>query len=170
MQRNIKFMPPRAAGQYDADAVSDETGLFCPEPTLAQQHQAEEADINTIVKRFGVTGQLPVVPMPPLSADFDDVFDFHAAQNLIAQANQSFMALPAEARARFGNDPGRFVAYVDDALESGNLEELRKMGLAVPKESRDGGADGKAGGNAQAASGSAAGSAGSDVGGPGGGS
>lgn len=130
---------------YDADSVSLETGLECKDPSLAQQHQAEEADINVIVKRFGVTGQLPVVPYPPLLDDFDQVFDFQTAQNLIVKARESFMQLPADVRFNFNNDPARFVTFVDDALESGNIEELRKMGLAVPKEARNGEANPNAG-------------------------
>lgn len=121
----------RAAWDYDREAASVEAGLdFGDEPTLTQQHQKEDADINTIVRRFGITGELPVIPMPPLNEEFVDVFDFHEAQNLIARANQSFNMLPADVRNRFGNDPARFVDFCSD---EGNISELRKMGLAVPE-------------------------------------
>lgn len=116
----------RAPYNYDTDEASDEAGLRCEDPSLAQQHQAEEADINTIVKRFGLTGHLPVVPVPPTYADFEDVFDFHSAQNLIRQANESFSALPVEVRKRFNYDPGAFLAYVE---EPGHEAELRSWGL-----------------------------------------
>jgi len=39
------------------------------------------------------------------------------------------MALDARTRERFDNDPG---AFVDFCLDPSNLEELRKMGLAMP--------------------------------------
>jgi len=136
----------RSPYNYDTDEVSDETGLFCDDPSLAQQHQAEEADINTIVRRFGLTGQLPVIPMPPLNADFDSVFDFHTAQNAIVKARESFMMLPADIRNKFANDPRNFVDFVDKAVEDGNIEELRKMGLAVPEEKDDGRIDSASGG------------------------
>lgn len=119
----------RSPFNYDTDQASDEAGLRCDDPSLAQQHQAEEADINTIVRRFGLTGQLPVIPYPPTYADFDGVFDYHEAQNLIRQAQESFMALPAEVRTRFDNDAGKFVAYCSEA---GHEDELRKLGLLVP--------------------------------------
>lgn len=119
----------RAPYNYDADEASQTTGLVCPEPTLTQQHQEEEANINTIVRRFGVTGQLPNLPVPPTYADFEDVFDFHSAQNLIRQAQESFNALPAEVRHRFNHDPAAFLEFVDTP---GNEAELARLGLRKP--------------------------------------
>lgn len=125
--RKIKV---RAPYNYDADAVSQATGLTCPEPTLTQQHQEEEANINTIVRRFGVTGHLPNIPVPPRYADFEDVFDFQSAQNLIRQAQESFDALPADVRHRFNHDPAQFLAFVE---APGNEAELAKLGLRTPQ-------------------------------------
>lgn len=115
---------------YDADEVSRETGLECKDASLAQQSQAKEADINEIVRRFGLTGQLPQNVRAPILADFrETVFDFQTAQNAIAMANQSFMALPADVRAEFNNDPQRFVEFCSDA---DNLPRLKKLGLTRP--------------------------------------
>lgn len=122
----------RSAFNYDADSASLESGLTCEDESLTRQSEAGDADINTIVRRFGVTGQLPVVPMPPAIDEFADVFDFQSALEVMARARASFALLPAEVRSRFENDPGRFVGFVDGAIEAGDLEELRKMGLAVP--------------------------------------
>lgn len=123
---------------HDRMAESDRTGLSCPEPTLAQQHQKDEADINTIVRNFGITGKLPLVPLPPMSGDFDEVFDFQSAMNLIAAAKASFMALPADVRDAFHNDPTRFVDTVESMTNDTNKENkarnmavLKAMGLAV---------------------------------------
>ena len=47
--------------------------------------------------------------------------------------------LPGSARRRrnsFGNDPAKFVAYVDHCIETGDLDPLREMGLAVPKQDK----------------------------------
>jgi len=52
----------------------------------------------------------------------------------IKQANDSFLALPANVRARFQNDPAIFVAYVDHCLETGDLKPLEEMHLAVAQE------------------------------------
>lgn len=134
---------------YDAGEASFESGLECKDESLTLQSQAEDADINVIVKRFGVTGQLPQVRMPPTYGDFDSVDNYREALDLIREADRSFMLLPADVRARFKNDAG---AFVDFAMDPANIEELRKMGLAVPKqEVSDGGeARGKEGATSEA--------------------
>lgn len=119
----------RSPYNYDVDQASDESGLSCPEPTRTQQHQAEEADINTIVKRFGITGTLPQGLRVPTYEDFSEVVDFHTAQLAIRSAQESFYRLPAAVRARFQNDAGLFVDFCSDPS---NLSELREMGLAAP--------------------------------------
>lgn len=122
---------------YDQDAVSLETGIEFTEESLTDQSAREEADINTIVRRFGVTGVLPEGARPVFFADFDDVFDFQSAQNVIAEANQAFMQLPGDVRERFGHDPQRFVEFCSEQDEDGklaNVDELRKMGLAPPEK------------------------------------
>lgn len=119
----------RTPYNYDMDNVSFESGLLCEDATRTQQQFADEADINTIVERFNLTGQLPTDVRAPQYADFEGVFDFKTAMNAIRQAEESFMAMPANVRARFVNDPQRFVEFCSD---SANLEEARKLGLAMP--------------------------------------
>lgn len=118
------------ADDYDSDLISFETGLECLDPTRTQQHQAEEADINTIVRKFGITGQLPQNVRAPTYLDFEDVIDFHSAQNAIIAAKESFMKMPANIRASFDNDPG---AFVDFCSNPENRDELKKMGLLAPE-------------------------------------
>lgn len=127
----MRFQPfVRSAYNYDQDEASVEAGLLCADESLAIQSQRDEADINTIVRRFGITGQLPVGLRLPTFGDFDEVFDFQSAQNALVEADRAFMAVPAEIRMRFGNDPQRFVEFCSDEK---NLPELRKLGLAVPE-------------------------------------
>lgn len=118
---------------HNTEAEAARYATQFPEPTITQQSGKDEADINEIVRRFGLTGQLPQIQMPPLLEDFDQVFDFKTAMNTIAAAKHSFMQLDAKIRNRFENDPAQFVAYVDEAVATGELDELRKWGLAVPK-------------------------------------
>lgn len=120
----------RTPYNYDRDEVSFETGLACEDPSLAIQSDAIDADINEIVRRFGVTGTLPQVEMPPTYGDFEGVVDYHTAMNLIADANSRFLELPADVRAKFENDPGKFVAFCSDEK---NLAEMRELGLAIPE-------------------------------------
>lgn len=121
----------RTPFNYDTNVVSDETGLKCEDPSLTVQSMAADADINNIVKRFGVTGTLPQSLVLPTYADYGDILDYHTAMNAIRKADEAFMELPADIRSRFDNDAGKFVAFCSDR---GNLDELRSMGLANKSE------------------------------------
>jgi phage internal scaffolding protein len=132
---NVPFL--RTAFNYDRDSASVESGLVCEDESLAIQSAAEEADINTIVRRFGLTGQLPAQVAMPRYGDFSGLPDFHAAMNLVRTTQEEFLRVPADIRAKFGNDPQAFMEFIED---EGNREEARKMGLlkAVPVEASSG--------------------------------
>lgn len=119
---------------YDTVLASSLSGVECRDPSLASQSAADETDINTIVRRFHLTGQLPENVRVPLAEDFVDVFDFQSAQNALVEANRSFMAMPADVRYRFHNDAHEFVEFCTAERDGKlvNLEEMRKLGLAVP--------------------------------------
>lgn len=125
----MKKFVVRGAFGYDADDVSRETGVAIDESeSVVQQQFAEECDINTIVKRFGITGELPNGINMPLSGDFTNVTDFQTAMNTVRQAQESFMELPAEVRRRFNNDPARVLAFLDDEA---NRDEAIKLGIVA---------------------------------------
>lgn len=115
---------------YDTNIAGDESALHCQDPTLTQQHFKEECDINTIVKRFNLTGQLPENIRMPTYADFEQVFDFQSAMNAIAQAGEAFDAMPADVRARFHNNPAEFLDFCNNL---DNRDEAIKLGLVPPK-------------------------------------
>lgn len=119
----------RSPYNYDMDAVSRETGLACRDRTRTHQSFKDDSDINVIVKRFGVTGTAPQNVRVPLHGDFTEVGDFRTAMDAIRSAQQSFDAMPASVRARFSNDPQLFLEF---CANKENLEEMRKLGLAVP--------------------------------------
>lgn len=129
-----KRIEPRHAYNYDADQVSLETALACKDPSKAVQSQKSETDINEIVRRFAQTGQLPMPTHLPTNADFDQVLDFQTAMNTIRAAQESFQALPAPVRERFGNDPAEFVNFCST---EGNEAELRKLGLLPPEPPKE---------------------------------
>lgn len=116
---------------YDTDGDSESTGLACSDRSLAVQSARDEADINTIVKRFGVTGQLPQSVAVPSFIEFNEVFDYQSAMNLIIESDKAFMKMPAEVRARFGNNPHAFLEFVDDER---NREEAEKLGIIVKEK------------------------------------
>ena len=113
---------------YDMALVSQETGLECQDPSLAQQHMKDECDINIIVERFGVTGKFPVSPIEPTYGDFSGVSDYHDALNRIEASNKAFMALPAKIRAKFDHDPNALLQFLqnednrDEAIEIGLID------------------------------------------------
>lgn len=119
----------RTPFNYDRNAVSKTTGLHCKDPSLTQQQFIEECDINTIVERFHLTGEVPQLTELPSFGNFTGIFDFQSAQNAIRQANEQFMELPAKLRARFHNDPQEFLEFCSDA---DNRPEAVKLGLVAP--------------------------------------
>jgi len=127
MKKSIFIRTPY---NYDTDEVSNETGLVCPEPTMAQQQFREEADINIIMERFGRTGELVAPVRLPQYGDFTGVTDYHSAMNAVVEAQASFDSLPANIRARFQNDPAQFVEF---CLDDSNRHEAVKLGLVQPR-------------------------------------
>lgn len=123
-------MRSRGLFRYDGDAASAATGLPAGDDGMTQQQFAEECDINTIVRRFKLTGEMPVGVRPPVFGDFTDVMDFQTAMEAVVKAREAFDALPAEVRYEFHNDPQRFVEFSSDQK---NLPRLRELGLAVPE-------------------------------------
>lgn len=118
----------RTPYNYDTMEVSNESALTCKDPSLAQQSAKEESDINTIVRRFGLTGELPNGVRAPQYGDFTDAVDYHSALNAVRAADAAFLQLPADLRARFNNDAGAFVDFCSNAE---NREEAKKLGLIV---------------------------------------
>jgi len=123
--------PPflRTPYNYDMFEVSQETGLSCPEPSLAQQSARDETDINFIMERFGRGAVLPESFRPPQYGDFDGVTDYQSAMNAVRQAQESFDSMPAKLRARFGHDPANLVAFLDDPQ---NRAEAVLLGILNP--------------------------------------
>lgn len=123
--------PPfvRSPYNYDMDAASLESGTRCEDPHLAQQQFLEESDINTIVERFGLNGEMPASPVVPTYGDFTEVRDFQSAMNAVIAAQSSFMELPAKVRARFGHDPQQLLEFLADGS---NRKEAEALGLVNP--------------------------------------
>jgi phage internal scaffolding protein len=97
----------------------------------AQQQFKDDADINSIMRKFQRTGAIEH------TKEFQDDYNIatgqtlHEAMNLVTQAQTMFMALPSSVRARFDQDPTKFLDFVQDDK---NIEEARKLGLVVTQE------------------------------------
>lgn len=127
-----KFPEVRSAARhsFDRSEWSNAHGLSCPEHTKTIQSHAEDADINNIVRNFGITGRLPENVRVPDFGDFDVVTDYRQAIEAVREAEKSFMSMPSELRDRLGNNPQRFLEY---CANPENHDEMRKFGLMVPK-------------------------------------
>jgi phage internal scaffolding protein len=95
-----------------------------------QQHQKDECDINLIIKRH--TPEQIALMATQNEGQYGDAtsVDYHAAQNIIANANTMFNDLPSEIRNQFDNDPA---AFLDFTSNEENYSEMRKMGIMSPE-------------------------------------
>lgn len=115
------------ATAYEFRAQRRPTATINEEPSLTQQSDAAETDINIIVERFTRTGMLPNITAQALSGDFTEVGDYTTAQERILAANEAFSQIPAKLRERFDNDPAKFIAF---ASNPDNIDEMVELGLA----------------------------------------
>jgi phage internal scaffolding protein len=120
----------RSGYNYDWKKASVDSGLICLDPSRAVQSQKEEADINTIVERFNVTGELPKNVRMPSYGDFTGTGSYQEALEAISNANKAFMAYPANIRERFHHSPEEFIEFFNDPK---NLEEGLSLGLLYKK-------------------------------------
>jgi len=111
---------------YDRDQNSSGSTFVFRKPSLTKQSFRDECDINNILRKFNVTGQLPAGSVQPQYGDFSGITDYQSALNAVMAAQDSFLALPAKIRSRFDNDPALFVEFASDEA---NKDEMRAMGL-----------------------------------------
>lgn len=105
--------------------------LTCTTNGRTKQSFKDECDINTIIKRFLKTGVLDFqAKNEPRYGDCSGI-EYQAAQNTVAAAKSLFNELPAALRARFENEPAKFLDFVNDDR---NREEATKLGLLKPKD------------------------------------
>jgi len=101
------------------------------EPSLTKQSMSEDCDINVIMARFANTGVLSHENhRSPRYGDFADVVDYDESLRVVMEAEESFMALPAQVRARFANDPSQLIDFVRDPA---NYDEALALGLVEPR-------------------------------------
>lgn len=128
MKITVPFL--RTPYNYDTNAASNESGVACEEPSLAQQHFKDECDINNILRQFNITGMLPESTLSPKYGDFTGISDYKTALDRVIAADEEFMALPAQLRARFDNEPANLIEFLENEE---NRAEAEKLGLVDPK-------------------------------------
>ncbi|WNK13050.1 MAG: internal scaffolding protein [Microvirus sp.] len=112
---------------------ADKCITYCDDDSLTQQHFTESADLNTIVKRFGLDqGALPPVPLDPAYyGDVSDVPDLRTVLDIAHDARERFAALPPKLRARFANRADNLWDFVNDPE---NADEAIRLGLLKREE------------------------------------
>lgn len=97
-----------------------------------KQSFAEDADINNIMKKYQTHGVLPdMIRMDPTYGDYSEVTTYQESLNIVIHAQEQFNNLSAELRARFNNEPAKFLEFTNDP---GNAQELIDLGLATARE------------------------------------
>jgi len=122
----------RYAGDGLDAFISDMTAQVNTEPSLTKQEFTESCDPNFILDRVA-RGQDINLTAKPFYGDFTNVpVDYHTALNIVTKAQQSFGMLDAKIRAKFDNDPSKFMDYLNNPA---NTEEAIASGLLVAKPS-----------------------------------
>lgn len=127
---------PNWRHQYDDvedDIARANTRIVFNDPSLTQQHFAKDADLNTIVKRYGITdGAIPPMALnPEYFGDYTDAGDFRDHLDKVRNALDRFNALPANIRSMFDNDPTEMHDWV---MNPANTEEAVTLGLLQKQE------------------------------------
>lgn len=92
-----------------------------------QQQFAAECDINNIMKKYANTGVFThVTGKQGRYGDFSMITDYQEMLDTVRYAQEAFNTLPADVRARFRNDPGVLLDFLQD---SKNMDEAIKLGL-----------------------------------------
>lgn len=116
------------------EAVAEDSYIsFKGDPGKTLQEPAEDADLNVIMRRFGVTDGsiLPRFDNPNLLyGDFSEFpTDPIERQNAMRYAELEFAKYPADVRARFGT-PGEMFAFMANRE---NFDESIRIGLLDKK-------------------------------------
>ncbi|WNK14209.1 MAG: internal scaffolding protein [Microvirus sp.] len=95
------------------------------EPTMTQQHFANECDINHIMAKFLKTGLLNQID----AGTYDDVYDaldYRESLHIIKYGEEQFATLPSLVRKKFDNDPLQFMEFMHNP---NNQTEAENLGL-----------------------------------------
>lgn len=95
-----------------------------------QQHFKDEANINSIMTKYGKSGLLTDPTKTPTKmpqfGDYSEVADFQTMQNKVIEVNNYFQSLPADIRKMFDNDPQKLQEWISNPE---NEKEALKLGL-----------------------------------------
>ena len=112
------------ADDYTAQDAAHYGISFSLDEGMTQPEFLADCDINTIISRYqAVQAPLPISDISEF-LDYSNVGDYQTALQSISAVEGYFDALPATIRARFSNDPGQLLAFLDDPNNRGVAEAL----------------------------------------------
>jgi len=97
----------------------------------AQQQFKQDADLNSIMRKFQKTGAIDHANIHQGSYGMASPYDLHQAMNLVSNANTLFADLPSTVRNKFRNDPLAFFEYVQNP---DNATEAATLGISLSLE------------------------------------
>lgn len=133
-------LPVKIYSRYDPPPSE---GMTFKESTRTQQHFKNECDINMIISRAIQTNNVALLT-PTERGEYFDSSSFESYQDsldYLAHVEDDFMSLPSSVRKEFGQDVGRYVAFMSDA---NNISKAVELGLleGIPKDPVTSGASG----------------------------
>lgn len=100
--------------------------LTCEDPSLTVQSFSEDADINVLARRFGLT-EIPFAPVDENTiVDTTEFPDLRAILEARRSAANHFANLPIKIRKRFRNSPEELWNFLQDPE---NADEAVRLGL-----------------------------------------
>ncbi len=113
-------------------------GIVFDEPSMTDQSQYKDTDINNIVKRYQVTGLLD----SPGAVDYTTLQygdatllpDYQTALDLVNSVQEEFATLPSDIREKFGHDPMQLVEALGDPSKKTMLQDIGLLAKDVPND------------------------------------
>lgn len=109
---------------YDVHGACLESAVDTGPLSMVQQQFRDEVDVNTIVRRFQITGAALTSVGPGVYGDFTGVTDYESAEERVRAAQRDFMRLPAAVRERFQNSAAAFLDFAGSVPEEVLYAEL----------------------------------------------
>lgn len=113
----------------------EKPGITFDKPTRTKQAFIEECDINQIMARYESTGIIDHLnPAQPIYGDASAIPDYREALEVVMNAEEAFMSLPATVRREFDNDPAMMLEFIQNPA---NRERCVELGLINADNSDD---------------------------------
>lgn len=116
----------------EAEAIRVRGDFNCADDGMTRQEFKDECDINVLLAQYEKNGTLPPLrPGSPQYLDVSEIPNLQESLQLMREAEDAFMRLPASVRREFDNNAVEFVEFATDPA---NIGKLREWGLAPPAE------------------------------------